>query len=164
MEKEQLFKITHETAMLVKHLESMAVGDVATYDELNAIVYGNVQCRDRGHLQAARKILQRERNILFGTVKNTGIKRLSDAEVVAEGSRGVSVIRSAARRFSNRITCIQDFDKLPSDMQAKHNASLSIFGAMQLFTKPGKVQQVEASAMAANSRLAIGQTMEIFQK
>lgn len=163
MEKEQMFKITHETALLAKHLEQLQVGDVATYEELNAVVFGNVRGGNKGNLAAARKILQREKNILFGTIRNTGIKRLSDAEVVSEGSRGMSVIRNAARRFSSRITCLQDFDALTVEAKAKHNASLSVFGAIAHFTKPSNVRQVEASAQAANDRLAIGQTLKIFE-
>jgi len=160
----QTFQMSKETSDLIRKLESTTIGEIVTYDELSEVAHGDVLGRCRSNLTSARKHLENEKRILFGCIRKVGLKRATDIEVVAEGEKGLSRVRRAARRASKRTVCIKDFDKLPEEVKVRHNAALSILGALDLATRPSKVKQIQAAVKTANDRLAIGQTLDLFSR
>lgn len=163
MESQQ-FEMSKETSDLINFLEKAAVGQVITYEELGEVVFGDVRGRCRANLITARNTLQREKRILFGTVRKVGIQRASDEEAVLSAEKGYGAIRRVSRRTVNRAACVQDFAALTPEMKNRHNATMSVMGAIAVAVTPSKVKLVQAAVNEASDRLAIGQTLELFKK
>ena len=163
-EKKQRFEMSKETSDLINLLEQVEVGQIITYEVMSAAVFCDVRKRCAANLGTARKYLEKEKRILFGTIRNVGLKRATDSEVVMETENGLSKIRRAARRSARKTVCVQDFGSLSEEMKSRHNAALSIFGAIALATSRSKVKQVQDEAKVANDQLAIGKTLELFNR
>jgi hypothetical protein len=163
MTNTQRFQVSKETADLIKHLRTVEIGNTATYADLSTIAYGDVQKRCRANLDSARRILQHEEQMLFGTITGVGLKRLSDLEVSQEGKAGIKKVRRVIKRTVKRLACVSDFDNLPNEAKVDHNSSLSILGAIDLFSKKDSINKISNQVKTANDRLAIGQTLELFQ-
>ena len=158
-EKKQRFEMGKETSDLINLLERVEIGQIITYDALSAAVFCDVRKRCAANLVTARKYLENEKRILFGTIRNVGLKRATDTEVVMATEDGLSKIRRAAKREAKKTVCVQDFGALSEEMKSRHNAALSIFGAIALATSRSKVKLVREEARVANDQLAIGKTL-----
>lgn len=69
--------ISFETKALVKYLKDCAdAGSLATFEEMNKLINGNVQYKRRGNLSTALQILKRDYQILFTCVHGQGYQPL----------------------------------------------------------------------------------------
>lgn len=114
---------------LASVLSEITIGNVVTYQSLSEAIGRDVQSTSRGALATARKIVLKERRMVFDCVMNVGLKRLSDAEIVAIGDKTRSHMRRAARNATRKIVCA-DYNSMTKDLQVKHNTSLSLLGVI----------------------------------
>lgn len=88
----------HDADVLAHALLKIAVGESITYDEMAKVI----GCTDRAVLQTristARRVLQREHNVVFATQRGVGLIRCDPTGVVAVCEDNVVRIRRAARR------------------------------------------------------------------
>ena len=79
-------------------------------------------------------------SIVFDVIHNYGIKRLSDSEIVKiESARPLGKVRSALKNGTNRLSCAKE---ISNEELIRKNASLSLFGAIGLFSQPKRIDQV----------------------
>lgn len=157
------FRLSPETNAIVKRLEIMQVGDTVTYEELSHMVGGDIQEKKRHHLDSARKLLLNQRQMVFGVIIDKGIKRLSDSELVLDGHNYLDKIKRVSRKGAKTLGCVVDFDNLPNELKLQHNTTLSVLGAVRLFTKPANVKKIADQVSSQNSRLLIDQTLGLFK-
>ena len=109
-----------EAQLLRDHLKAHMGVDLVTYAALSEIAGRDVQRAGRGPLDTARRILQREDNIVFGVVRGEGLKRLSDPEIVKAGHASVAATRRTARRGIRKLACA-DYANLDNGDRISHN-------------------------------------------
>ncbi len=159
------FRISPETRMLADRIASLEVGETITYKELSSLVGEDVQKSAGGALRAARRMCQRDKQIVTDPVTNVGIIRLSDNETVASGDSVMRKIRRAARRGIDRVSAVSRFDDLPNESKIRHNALMSGFGVVAAFMKPKSIKKIEGAVNTAQTgQLPIGRTLEVFQR
>ncbi len=155
-----IFKPGVDAQTLAKFLLKLPEGSIATYEVLSGLIGINVQ-EERGALDTARKVLLRENGMVFGAVHGVGLKRLSDSEVVEQGSEAVVRIRRATRRSMTRLSTA-DFDALPKTEQNTHRMVSATLGAIALCSGTKARHKLE-QRIQSNSALDVGEAMKLFE-
>lgn len=150
-----------ETELLIKYLENAEVGQVITYQELNAACKDDVQARNT-ILQTAKKTLLRNKRFVFGTIAGVGIKRLSDEEIPDEGISAVERSRRIAKNGHSKLLCA-DMANMTPETKVKAITTRTILG---LFNGAGgrKVKLLAEQAARASDTLKIGDVASLFGK
>ena len=156
------FEMSIDTRLLHDRLKAANVGDVVGYEEMDRILGRDVRGDAYGSLHSARRRLQKNDQIVFGTVHKVGLKRLNDVEIVASAEAEIDGLRRRARRAGERVTCVQNFAGMPAESQIKHNASLSLFGAVSAITNSKRVKRLEERVKAARAALPLAKTLAFF--
>jgi hypothetical protein len=159
-EKPTITERSIDTETLVRHLRSLAVGGFSSYEELGGLIGRDVQNGARHILSSAMRILLREDRIVLAPVRDEGLKRLNDLEIVATGLETTARIRRLARRGARKVTAVENYDGLPKDAQVAHNTHLSIFGAIGQFTRPRIVERLTGAVEKAQHRLPLAKLLE----
>lgn len=151
-----------DAKLLYQELVKIEVGAEITYATLTACVGRDVQHSARGSLNTARRMAERDKNIVFGVVRNTGLKRLDDIEIVGTGASVRSHIRKAARKGARRILRVNDYAGLPQEQRVQHNAYASLFGAISEIASPSNLARVSEAVEKAEKELPLKKTLELF--
>ena len=151
-----------DAKLVYDRLLKCGVGDVVTYEELSEMVGRDIRSKGYATAQAARKRAMRDNQMVFECIWRVGYKRLSDVEVVQTGEQTIRSMRRAATRGLKRIVSVQEFDKLPAPMKAKHNAYASLFGAVHSMFHGNAVKKLEQKVLAAQQKLPIAATLRAF--
>ena len=162
-QKHTIRETSVDTMLVHDLLEKKEVGDVVTYAELTKLIGRDIQNKARGCLNTAKRMLQREKRFVFGTIMTVGVKRLDDVQIVGTSESTLKKIRGESKRGARRLACVHDYDGLPNGEKIKHNAAVSMLGALSQATKPGSIKRIESKVAEANERLAIGSTLEAFK-
>ena len=164
MEKRSISELSIDTQVLYNRLSQCQQGDFVTYEELSELIDRNVQKEAYGNLMTAKKMMQRQHNIVFDPVIGKGLLALTDEENVnSTGDRYLKKIRNLARNASKRITAISDFNGLSNEAKVKHNANLGIMGAFMLATKKKTVAKIENTVKQSGEKIGINKTIELFK-
>ena len=152
-----------DARLLYERIVKAAVGDTVTYEELSAVIDRNVQGAARSALNSARARAKRDDSMVFGTIMNSGIKRLDDIEIVGTSEAVMRHMRRTARKQVGTLASIRDFNALPNDVKVRHNASVSIMGALMQATSAKAVKTVEARVTMTQQPLALAKTLDAFK-
>ena len=161
IEKKTIPAISIESQKVIERLGWCEPGDFVSYQELSQIAGGDIQDGKYFALDTGRKRLERDRSYVFATVKNEGVKRLTDEEIVRTSEIGITKVRREARRSVRKLVCV-DFDTLTNVAKIKHNARLSVFGALAIVTSAKKQRLIEQAVSETKTRLDVGQTLRLF--
>jgi hypothetical protein len=159
--KRPIALLSIDAKLLYERLIQVEVGAEITNKELSDIIGRNVQESGRGVLATARRKAQREDQIVFGIVRNVGLKRLTDAEIVNSGERSIEHHRRSSKRAGRRLTCVQHFDALPPEVQTRHNAQASYFGLVAHLSTTRQMKRLEEKV--SNGVLPLQRTLEAFK-
>lgn len=156
-------EISMETRMLRDKLSALKIGDVITYAELNELIGADVQDSSRSHLASAIRGLLADKQMVFGTVRGHGVKRLTDVEIVAIGDEVLPRLRRAAKRATRKLLAVADFSALPNDLKLRHNAVVSSLATISFFSKDTRVKEIEKQS-GATQPLPVGKVLGLFTK
>lgn len=163
-EKKTIPTISIEAQEIVKLLLTAEIGQIITYAELNAVCLGDVQNGKRGALYTACKRVFHDENRVFQTVRDVGVKRANDEDIINEAGVGIAQVHRQLGRKLKKLNAVNDYDALPKQKQIEYNARVSQIGALYLITKPSKSKQIEGKVAEANQKLALKETMQLFGK
>lgn len=159
------FSLSADTRFVYQKLRELAVGSTATRDDLAALIDVPAQStRLNAAIASARRKLLHEENMVFGTIRGVGLKRLDDTEIVGTAAATTRKIRRAARKGVKTLSSVQDFSALSRAEQMRHSASLSIFGAVAEISRERSVQKIEKAIDPAKRDLPFRQTLAMFRE
>lgn len=150
-----------DTRLLVGMLSKAAIGQEFTYEALGTEL-GRKVTGSTGALLSARKIVQRDFDIVFGTLHGAGIKHLSDSEIVAIGDKLTGKVRRAARRTIATVSKARD-EVLSKDEITHRNATVSMAGALVHMSTKSNMAKLETAVRVNSGELPIGKTLQLFQ-
>lgn len=153
-------QISLETTMVIERLLTCKENQVITYDELSTLIRRNAQKEGRGCLITAMRRLLMDKQIYFATVRGIGVKRCNDSQKVEESHSYVQRVRRTARKGAKIAASVHEFDKLPRDVQTRHNTLLSLYGAITQFSSQGKMKALESKVADAQAKLPLKATLE----
>jgi len=160
--KRHIGQVTWDTKALADRLAKAKTGELITYEELSGLIGRNVQAIARSNMESARDIVMRDGQIVFGVVRNIGLKRLNAAETVQTGQDSVDHIRRTSKRALRRITSLE-YEALPNEMKIKHNMYASAFGVLAHMMGAPQMRRLEGRVEAAHDRLPLMKTLEAFK-
>ena len=158
------FQRSYEVNQLVERLSKLAVGEQLTYEDAAALVG---QDRDgerfRAMLTSARRIVQSDKLIVFGTVPTVGLERLDGVAIVKTGATSIAKIRRESQRGLRRLACVK-YEELSQADRAKHDAAASHLGVLTEFSKASTVKKMTAAAETKVAKLNVEETLDAFRK
>lgn len=157
------FQARADTRFIVQRLRETQVGETVPYDELCDLI-SKPRDKLRNPLRSARAILLREDQMAFGVIRDRGLRRLNDKEIVGTSGTTAKKIRSAARRGVKTLTAVADFSALTRDDQMRHSASVSIFAAVAEMTTEKSLARVGTVVGPVQGALPIGETLDAFRE
>lgn len=164
MTKKTISELSPDAKLLMERLEQCRVDDVVTYDELNKIVDRDLQ-KNGAPLRRARLKLQNEKQMVFDAVRNVGVKRLSDADIVATTAEGFPrKLRKVARRGIRRIASVQNFTNLNLNDQNRHNSTMSVLSVVDHIMHSSRLKRLEAKVAEAKAAISLNKTLELFSE
>jgi hypothetical protein len=113
------FKLSDETAHLIRYLKTLEKGTMATYNELSNMV--GIKLHSGHHkLTYARFVLTRDHNAVWICIKpRIGIKRLNDLEIAERlPAWWLNGARNKLTRSGNEVDIV-DYKALDIDQQAR---------------------------------------------
>lgn len=153
-----LFRQSLETQALVKLLGDKDHPDVFTYEEMSKAA-GTDVIANRNCIGSARRVLLREKQLVFESIPKVGIKRSSDVEIVEGGSKDIARIRNTARRAIKKGGCVRKFAELPKDKQVQHNLQMSAAGLLYHATTTSAQNKIEKQVTTAMQSLPVAETL-----
>jgi hypothetical protein len=123
------FQASTDSKILASVLQESKPGDVVSYKALSAAIGRDVQSTAKPALDTARRIVQREKRMVFDAVRGEGLKRLTDSEIVDLADKTRDGVRRATRRTVKKMVCV-DYEAMPKEKQTKHNTAISLFGVL----------------------------------
>lgn len=154
-------ELSQETRLAVLTLRAAEVGETIKYATLSEAVGKDIR-QHRHILYSAMRILLRER-IVFGCVEGTGMRRLNDTEKVGTLDDRLARMRRSTRLGMKVLTSV-DYNGLPATTRIRHNAGLSVLGAIGLMAKPDSMVLIEGAVKEKNRELAARNTLALFAK
>lgn len=155
-------ELSVDTSLLVERLRKLAVNEVISWDDLSAVVSRDVRREAHSNLSSARRIAQRDYEIITACVRGEGLKRLDDSGIVSTADHSMSKIHREAKRGISRLSCVSDFDKLDNTTKIKMNAARAGLGVMSEITKTKNVAKLENAVEKSNATLPIAETLKVF--
>lgn len=152
------FQPSFETRILIDALSNLTAGEVLTYGELSALV-GTRIAGASPSLQSARRHLENAGTATFSIVTKIGIKRLSDADIVAAADADRLRVRNAAKRGLRRVSNVASYDALDDASKRRHNAHAAVFGMIEAATSEKRLKEIEALSPAESRRLAMRESL-----
>ena len=150
------FKLSADAVAIARAMESIEVGQVLTYEQITALVGRDFRAV-RAAVASAARLLQRERRIVFGNVRNVGFMRLRDEEIVDTYDQDRARIRRQSMRSAKRLVCV-DYDALPKEKPVKHNLALSMLGTITEISSTGSLRKVESAIASCGTSLPAAKT------
>ncbi len=150
------FTVSVDTTLIEKALAEVAVGERITYEEIEKIC-GRPITNLRGSIATALHLVQRNKQIVFGSIRTVGYVRLSDFEIVDTYDKTRTRISRESRRAAKRIVCV-DYDALSKEKKVKHNAALSMLGAISNLASVGSVKRIENAITECGTSLPAAKT------
>ena len=135
------FKASIDATQIAKALSAVPVGGEITHDDM-AVLCGRSFDRLRGAMSTALGIVQREKRMVFASVRGVGYVRLDDSQIVDTFDHARQRMRRLAAKAATRIVCVE-YDKLSNEAKVKHNTALSIIGAMSEMASVGSAKRIE---------------------
>ena len=137
---------------LAKVLEAAEPGDVVPYATLTATIRKNVQKEGYSTMDSARRLLLREKSMVFESVLNVGLKRLDGSGIVSLGPDANGRIRRTAGRAIKKMACIGEaYESLSKDEKSSYNSNISALGAVKLFTGAPSIKRIESQVRASSA-------------
>jgi hypothetical protein len=155
-------ELSADTSLLVERLRKVGVGETIAYDDLTKAVDRDVRGIANGNLRSAIHIVQRDYQIVFGTLRGVGLKRLDDVGTVALADNSIRKIHREAKRGRDKLLCVSDVAKLSNEERIKYNAGLAAFGALHEVTKTKSQERLEAAVKTVGDKLPVATTLQAF--
>ncbi len=150
---------------LAKVLEAAEPGDVVPYATLTATIRKNVQKEGYSTMDSARRLLLREKSMVFESVLNVGLKRLDGSGIVSLGPDANGRIRRTAGRAIKKMACIGEaYESLSKDEKSSYNSNISALGAVKLFTGAPSIKRIESQVRASSAQLPPAEVLGLFAK
>lgn len=161
-EKKTPFQLSIEVQLLVKRMSSMQVGDRLTYEEMREICGHDVWHKYPQKVASARRIMQRDHNVIFAAVDGEALQRLSEKEKVSHVGHDIELLHRKTRRVAKRAACV-DSSKLERDDKSKHLIQTSQLGVIAVCTSGKAAKKLSLAVDKATEPMPPSKTLELLK-
>jgi hypothetical protein len=155
--KPTMFERGADASRLREELAITPIGGVATYVRMSNAI-GKPVSGATGALTSARRIAQREDGLVFGCIRNMGLKRLDGEGIVNLAGAQTQSVRRRARRVVNTLALAAIKD-LREGSQRRAVAIASVLLVVADLAQEKSIRQVEHAASGRAASLPIAETL-----
>ena len=152
------FEMSEDARLLSQRLLKAEVGELLTYNEIRKII-GKEYWEARSALQTARRIALRDEGFVFGVERGTGLKRLTDDEIVSSSAADRKYIRNKSKRAIKHLNAV-DYRILSASRQLTAAALISIYHATKAIVADQSVHTMQAVVGGSSKSLPIKETLQ----
>jgi alkylated DNA nucleotide flippase Atl1 len=161
-------ELSLETQTLVRVMLPLTQGDIITYETLSdaagmPVQAGHGDGTGYGRLGSARRILERDHNMVFAAVAGVGLKLMDEDGRLGIGISSVDGIRRKARK-TGVMLAKTDQGKMTNEARIQLNTTASVCGVIHAFTKPKMQKAIAGKVSQGQEALPVGKTIEAFMK
>lgn len=156
-----MFEMSPDTRLLRQHLRTVLIGSTVKYEDLSAVI-GKPVDGATPSLRSAINSLLKQDNIVFATIRKTGLERLSDERIVSNSDSDIDGIRRKAKRGARKLTCVGDYSAMAPGKQLAHTARLSIMTMVAYATSDTGLKKVEGASVNHKNELPLAETLKAF--
>ena len=153
-------EISADTLFIYERLQKTQIGEEVTYDELSKLIGRKVA---PGMLVTARKKAMNDDQIVFGTIRNKGLKRLADSEVVSTAKATFLGIQRTTKRERRRLSSVK-YEMLSKGEQGRHNGYAAALAMINEAAAPKQLAALEDTAVKNAQKLSMIQTIDAFRE
>lgn len=140
MAKKKQFVVHEYTERALRVLGSVPQGHTILYSEITSALGLDAQTEGRHYVDSARRILLRERDMVFDPIIGEGLKRLTNKEIASRGKFSLRRINRMAKRESRKADCLDSASPdLTNEDKLKHAAHSVMLGF--LITKSSHIER-----------------------
>src|SRR5579872_7337382 len=144
-----------ETKIVLDRLVKAQPGETISYDELNKLTGCDVRKRRNVLTTPINKLLN-EQAMVFVSEVGKGIRRLTNDEIPALGSRDIGRIGRLAKRSIRRLAAT-DYDKLSEQGKIQHNTHMTLLSLMQRSSTARSLTLVQEAVTKRTNPLPVGE-------
>lgn len=159
------FRRSYDVQALIELLEKAAVGEVVEYTKIDAaIACDHSTPKGAGRIQSARKVLLRDKQIVFAAVERVGLQRLNDSDIIKTGADSVAKIRRESIRGAKRLACVK-YEELSDAEKRRHDAYASHLGILAECSRPQASKKIAAAVDQSQEvrKLTFEETLKAFR-
>jgi hypothetical protein len=163
-DKKPIKSIGLEAQQIIYRISKMEVGEILTYEELEAMTKRPIEELRSSWYTAARN-LYRERGWVFGCIYKVGYKRLDDLEKIDSAESRRKHIHNTARKMGSVLSSIEHGD-LQGEQLMRYHRELAFAGALSLATgrKARLALEQKITASGIGSALPAREVLLLFGK
>ena len=156
------------TQELIEVLKIIKKEQTISYNELSKTIGIDIRpgYAGYGYQYSARKILEREDNIVFEAVAKVGLRRLTSEEIATgTGSVYLRKKRSLIKRSKSRIRTIDDhYDDLSNEAKMQVTAHRTILAFDNELSKLKNILKIKNKIEKDNKLIGFKDTIKLFEK
>lgn len=158
------FRRSYDVQALIELLEKAAVGEVVEYSRIDAVIGDHSTPRGAGRIQSARRVLLRDKQMVFAAVERVGLQRLNDSDIIKTGADSVARIRRESIRGAKRLACVK-YEELSDAEKRKHDAYASHLGILAECSRPQVSKKIAAAVDQSQEvrKLTFEETLKAFR-
>ncbi len=136
--------LSFEAQQIIKRLESLKIGEMVTWTELDEMTGRKVR-NSYYWIRTAQAALLRS-GIVIEPDPGIGLRRLNAGDHVTVGEKGLRSSRLKATRTLRKLTALDkdQWESLPNGEKIRHNTIASMLGAVAHFSAPQKIKALES--------------------
>lgn len=141
-----------DTDALADRLRAVEPGQFVSYEELASAIDATAAdlIAVRGRLASARRIILKERDVVFHTVIRSGLRRATDSSLVEEAPRATKRVRRMAKKNTRHLSIARG-ERLTAEELRKRNVHMMVNSAVVSSTS--KASQRKLGEQSGKSKL-----------
>jgi len=154
------------TDQLVKFLGAASIGEIVTYEQMQAVI--DMNCRPQGpgygYQYTARIILEREASMVFEVVTKIGLKRLPPDDVAKSSLQCLlKPLKSHLKRQERRVnTLTDDYGDLKAPERFSVDTARTLIAFTGHITNRNSVKQIESEVQNKSKAVNLDDTIALF--
>lgn len=155
-------ELSIDVRLLAERLKKATPGEVISYADLSSVIGQDVRGRQGyARLKSARRVVQREANMIFEAVTRQGLKRCDDMGIVKVAQSCIDSIHRRATRGLKAIACV-NVDTLDNNGRILLNATASHLGVLRQVTTAKSQEKLTQAVAKTSDKLPLQKTLEAF--
>ena len=148
-----------EAGLVADALSKMVEGEVIEYGTLTKLSGVNV-LRFRNVLQSARKVVLKEKQMGFKSIRGVGLMRMTNEQM---GGFGIETVKRLGRmaRKGIKVVSAADYDRLSPEGRVRQMVGLSLLNTSQHMSSSSSIKKISTAATVGTRILPLQQMLQM---